>query len=632
MEAAASDSALVLIRTDQDKDELHDLLSRSERTVGEVEALLTKCKACGLSKSRERNGKKIRLENAEVGRLSSRLQEHGDELLSYLAKAGLARTLTGLVQTHLHALPEQIQQSVDAYAAQVRAGQKHGSIMTAYEGDDRHFWRRIRRELFGDGFPSQHLHKYKPQIKKYLESLAKSGWLSEDEVSGSEDLAPIRIVELDVSKIVASSDVPQALGGRTPADDDLQSRGPGSLDFQAIDVHPNHDEHVCDVSRRKLRYLSPYCESADEDASETRPGDPPLQADGPLLQLIEPESSSQYSRIGMADFKGHEHSAKYTAARGRTATSSGIARSHRPLKDTNSDGNRLKHQSLVHEAASTPSFGSTGVSSDSDDINVRRSRMPRTAGYRGALCALGYPFLVEAKHYLGLIALSRRQREGLAEWYERYWQVMDQKKTVQRDTDHDGDSNKPWRWITPQDPHVDADTWQMELWRPAMSPQRAISPQRAGHSFILAHCGYEDDLSVDEHLTTSRLAHYGDQPRDHQERRPVVEDMEGIRLLWHDSYQAEESSTAGSTWISKDLIKVEALSDLGWAFVEDDRYFLLDQALDDCQIDRLFDVSVQYNDKGFKVRPLRYPSVPQAQPLKRHSGWILIVHDAESSL
>ena len=83
------------------------------------------------------------------------------------------------IEERVHAIPERILQGVDALAAEIRAGRREGSVLTTYEDDEKEAWKQFRRELVADGFTSSKIHKYKPQIRRYLHGLAENGLLEE---------------------------------------------------------------------------------------------------------------------------------------------------------------------------------------------------------------------------------------------------------------------------------------------------------------------------------------------------------------------------------------------------------------------------------------------------------------------
>ncbi|KAE8443574.1 hypothetical protein EG329_001736 [Mollisiaceae sp. DMI_Dod_QoI] len=66
-----------------------------------------------------------------------------------------------------------------------------GSILTSRLGDDKAFWKGLRRELIDEGFSSEVLRKHKTEIKQYVLNLGDSGAL--DDISDAADLLPTQI-------------------------------------------------------------------------------------------------------------------------------------------------------------------------------------------------------------------------------------------------------------------------------------------------------------------------------------------------------------------------------------------------------------------------------------------------------
>ena len=173
-EAKKSDS--VLTRTVNDRDDLKDILSSCEPTVHELHTIVTKYKSLG--SSRERNWERLRFGVKNLGGLRGKITEHVSTITAYLETVGLGAL--GRIERDLNAIPERIQRTVDSLAAEIRAGRREGSVMTTYEDDEKEIWKQFRRELIGDGMRSSFVHKYKPQIRRYLRGLAETGKLEEN--------------------------------------------------------------------------------------------------------------------------------------------------------------------------------------------------------------------------------------------------------------------------------------------------------------------------------------------------------------------------------------------------------------------------------------------------------------------
>jgi hypothetical protein len=76
-------------------------------------------------------------------------------------------------------LPE-MRNTINKLAAEMRAGKREGSVMTAYEDDDPGIWREFRRELIKEGYSSDSIRKYRTQLKGHLQALHADGLLDED--------------------------------------------------------------------------------------------------------------------------------------------------------------------------------------------------------------------------------------------------------------------------------------------------------------------------------------------------------------------------------------------------------------------------------------------------------------------
>ena len=138
----------------------------------------------------------------------------------------------GRIEDKLKSVPSDIQRSIDALAAEIRAGRREGSIMTTYEDDEKDVWRQFRRELVSDGIKSSEIYKFKPQIREYLQTLAEEGLLEEEapecsaadcheegitEDDGMSELRPTESLdESDIAQSTPSHAVSEADYGETP--------------------------------------------------------------------------------------------------------------------------------------------------------------------------------------------------------------------------------------------------------------------------------------------------------------------------------------------------------------------------------------------------------------------------------
>ena len=81
----------------------------------------------------------------------------------------------------------EIKLAVNSITAHFLAQANHeGSVLTAYDNDEKAVWKEFRRELIRDGFSSHHLRKHKTQIQAYLQELGDRGLL-DDPATGDCD-------------------------------------------------------------------------------------------------------------------------------------------------------------------------------------------------------------------------------------------------------------------------------------------------------------------------------------------------------------------------------------------------------------------------------------------------------------
>jgi hypothetical protein len=195
IENEASKPNSVLLRTANDRQDLKDILSNSEPTVRELHAIVIRYKSLGAS--REKNWDRLRLGVKNLDPLRVKLTQHITAITAYLDAVGLGAL--GRIERDLNAIPARIQHTIDALAAEIRAGRREGSIMTTYSDDEKDVWKQFRRELIGDGMKSSFVHKYKPLIRKYLKELAERGELEELPLE-DETLAQKSLLNSDLSR------------------------------------------------------------------------------------------------------------------------------------------------------------------------------------------------------------------------------------------------------------------------------------------------------------------------------------------------------------------------------------------------------------------------------------------------
>ncbi|KJX95566.1 hypothetical protein TI39_contig4104g00007 [Zymoseptoria brevis] len=228
VENEAEQPHTALIRSRKDRDDVRDIISACTATIQELSSIISRYRSLGLGKSREKNWEKICFGSKNLDSLKAKLIQHQSALSAYLSAVGLS-SITRIEQD-LHALPDKIQKTVDGLAAEIRAGRREGSVMTTYDDDEKDVWRQFRRELIGDGMRSSFVHRYKPQIRRYLRDLADDGLLEEAELT-SEDQD-------------SSDAFPPAFSGKSEDDSPvLQSVPLHSHRYQATCVTDSSSDH-----------------------------------------------------------------------------------------------------------------------------------------------------------------------------------------------------------------------------------------------------------------------------------------------------------------------------------------------------------------------------------------------------
>ncbi|KAK5674030.1 hypothetical protein LTS10_013210 [Elasticomyces elasticus] len=220
IENEAKKQGSVLVRSSKDAFRLQDVLSSILSSVQKLYAVAKRFKSLGLGRSREKNWDKIRFGVKDLSDLQLKLNQRLAVLTVYLNTVGLS-ALTRIGRG-IEILPE-INGSIDALSAEIRAGRRVASVMTTYDEDEKDVWHEFRRELIGEGMRSSTIHKYKPQIKQYVRHLAKGGLLEEDK--------PPADTEAEVSTIDASNTPRDASGAEQfsePSEEGSDGRQPVS--------------------------------------------------------------------------------------------------------------------------------------------------------------------------------------------------------------------------------------------------------------------------------------------------------------------------------------------------------------------------------------------------------------------
>ncbi|KAK5759173.1 hypothetical protein LTS12_010782 [Elasticomyces elasticus] len=173
----------ILVRSVDDATDLTRILASTLPTVRELNGVVKQYKSLSLGKSREKNWDRIRFGIKDLTELRLKLNQHVIAITACLETVGLGAL--SRIERGLETLP-QIKHTIDALAADIRAGRREASVLTTYDDDDKEVWRQFRRELIGEGMRSSTIHKYKPQIKDYLRTLAGTGLLEEDALGEDE--------------------------------------------------------------------------------------------------------------------------------------------------------------------------------------------------------------------------------------------------------------------------------------------------------------------------------------------------------------------------------------------------------------------------------------------------------------
>ena len=165
----------LLQREDADRKDWVKILGNSKTTVTRLNNVVAKHKSLG--RSRKGNWDRLRLANNNLGEMRSKLNLHISVFTAYLDTISVSAL--GRIEHDVRGLLE-MKDTVDELAAAARAGRCEGSVMTDYESDDKAIWREFRREFISEGFSSESIHKYKPQLKQYLRDLQAGGLLDEE--------------------------------------------------------------------------------------------------------------------------------------------------------------------------------------------------------------------------------------------------------------------------------------------------------------------------------------------------------------------------------------------------------------------------------------------------------------------
>lgn len=147
--------------------------------VKELEAIITKHKGLGSSRSRQKNWDRIRMAFKNLDDINRELVKKTTSISAYLTVLGLSSQ--GRVENEL--LPKLLNR-VDEIAAMMRKGnssiQSTSMTMTTVDGDDKSLWRDFRRDLRRGGFRGRDVTRHRVALQTYLGRLQRGGMLDED--------------------------------------------------------------------------------------------------------------------------------------------------------------------------------------------------------------------------------------------------------------------------------------------------------------------------------------------------------------------------------------------------------------------------------------------------------------------
>ncbi|KAF7190767.1 hypothetical protein HII31_07926 [Pseudocercospora fuligena] len=160
-----------------DQQDLRDTLAQCMQTVDTLYSVIVNFQEHGKGKSRQKNWEKLQRGNQEIAVLERQLGEHHARISDSVSKFGVIPLFDA--STDMHDLPGPFRRIIDVLTANVIAETCDGSTMTTYADDEKEVWKQIRRELIRDGYNSKVVHRYKPQIKRYIKTLGEQEPLEE---------------------------------------------------------------------------------------------------------------------------------------------------------------------------------------------------------------------------------------------------------------------------------------------------------------------------------------------------------------------------------------------------------------------------------------------------------------------
>jgi hypothetical protein len=171
----------LLHRADDDRrQELSDLGSGCEQILKIMSTIVSKYNTLAEQKrGPKKMWKRIQFGNGEMHDLAdlrSKLSTHTSAIVVSLQMCSLGSQ--GRMEKQLNSVGGELEGlagKVDLLVANIASKSSEGTVWTSYEGDDKAFWRELRRGLVKEGYRSSVLHKHKHLIKKYVEELGNRG-------------------------------------------------------------------------------------------------------------------------------------------------------------------------------------------------------------------------------------------------------------------------------------------------------------------------------------------------------------------------------------------------------------------------------------------------------------------------
>jgi hypothetical protein len=191
LERESSNPQSLLCQTDDDRQkELEAILSGCEPTLNILDRILTKYNSLPEEKRRvTRMWKKFEFGNGEMQDLSKlrvQLATHTNAITLFLNLLSLGSQ--GKVEQHMSsscAELRELRKSLNWIMASMQSSEKEGSSWTSHTGDDKEFWRTLRRELIQGGFPSNVIRKHRAVIRDYVMEIGSRGGFDEMDQSSS---------------------------------------------------------------------------------------------------------------------------------------------------------------------------------------------------------------------------------------------------------------------------------------------------------------------------------------------------------------------------------------------------------------------------------------------------------------